>query len=105
MIEVGFLTHTGGLLGFHITGHAGGAAGTDIVCAAVSSAAYLVANTVTEVMGAVPRELTAEEGDMLLRLSLEDVPKCRTVLLGLRLHLTGLEEQYPEDIRVSYMEI
>ncbi len=94
MIEAGFLTHTGGLLGFHITGHAGGAAGTDIV-----------ANTVTEVMGAVPRELTAEEGDMLLRLSPEDVPKCRTVLLGLRLHLTGLEEQYPEDIRVSYMEI
>ena len=105
MIRAGFLTHTGSLLGFHITGHAGGEAGTDIVCAAVSSAAYLVANTITEVMGAVPSELEASEGDMLLRLSPEDGPGCRAALLGLKLHLEGLEEQYPEDIRVSSIEI
>ena len=69
MIQAEFLMAEGGAAaGFHITGHAGGEAGTDIVCAAVSSAAYLVANTVTEVMGLRPRELRAEDGDMLLEL-------------------------------------
>lgn len=44
MIQAEFLMAEGGAAaGFHITGHAGGEAGTDIVCAAVSSAAYLVA--------------------------------------------------------------
>ena len=42
---------------------------------------------------------------MLLRLSPEDGPGCRAALLGLKLHLEGLEEQYPEDIRVSSIEI
>ena len=36
--------------GFEISGHAGGSAGTDIVCAAVSSAVYMAANTVTDVI-------------------------------------------------------
>ena len=36
--------------GFEITGHAGGNAGSDIVCAAVSSAVYMAANTVTDVI-------------------------------------------------------
>lgn len=106
MIEAGFLTRRDGrLMGFRISGHAGGQAGTDIVCAAVSSAAYLVANTVTEVLGASPLELRAGEGDMLLRLRPEDEPLCRALLEGLRLHLEGLGEQYPEDIRTDCISI
>ena len=47
MISVAFLTPPeGGVLGFSMEGHAEyGEAGEDIVCAAVSSAAYLAANT------------------------------------------------------------
>lgn len=106
MIEAGFLTPPDGrVLGFRIAGHAGGEAGTDIVCAAVSSAAYLVANTVTEVLAVTPLSLRADDEGMFLRLEPRDEPMCRALLEGLRLHLQGLEEQYPEDIRVGYIEI
>ncbi len=106
MIRAGFLaSRDGEVLGFQITGHAGGEAGTDIVCAAVSSAAYLTANTVTEVMGISPGELRAGEGDMLLRLRAKDGPRCRELLLGLRLHLEELSRQYPDKVRVSEISI
>ena len=106
MIQAEFLmAEDGAAAGFHITGHAGGEAGTDIVCAAVSSAVYLVANTVTEVMGVKPRELRAEDGDMLLELASGDRQKCRELLLGLRLHLEGLMQQYPDSVRVTGKDI
>lgn len=106
MIEAGFLTPPDGhVLGFRIAGHAGGEAGTDIVCAAVSSAAYLVANTVTEVLNVAPLSLRTDDEGMFLRLEPRDEPMCRTLLEGLKLHLMGLEEQYPEDIRVGYIEV
>ena len=75
------------------------------MCAAVSSAAYLTANTVTDVLGIAPLSLRAEEGDMLLRLEERDEPACRDLLRGLKLHLCGLEEQYPAQLKVNYLEI
>lgn len=49
MIEAEFLSYGGGLVGFSVSGHAGaGAFGRDIVCAAVSSAVMLTANTITD---------------------------------------------------------
>ena len=38
--------------------------GTDIVCAAVSSAAFLIANTVTEVMHLSAQILVEDDGSM-----------------------------------------
>ncbi|MCI8385482.1 MAG: ribosomal-processing cysteine protease Prp [Acutalibacter sp.] len=107
MIRADFLILPDGrLLGFRLAGHAGwGEEGTDIVCAAVSSAAYLVANTVTDVLGVAPLSLRAGEGEMLLRLEERDEPACRDFLRGLKLHLCGLEEQYPAHMKVSYLEI
>lgn len=107
MIRADFLTLPDGrLLGFRLSGHAGwGEAGTDVVCAAVSSAAYFAANTVTDVLGVAPLSLRAEEGDMLLRLEERDEPACRDLLRGLKLHLCGLEEQYPAYLKVNYLEI
>ena len=53
MIQVEFSVHDHAPVGFCISGHAGaGSAGRDIVCAAVSSAAYMAANTLTDVIGA-----------------------------------------------------
>ena len=50
MTRVVFLRAGQTLLGYDISGHSGaGVAGEDVVCAAISSAAYLVANTITEV--------------------------------------------------------
>ena len=107
MIRADFLSLPDGrLLGFRLCGHAGwGEEGTDIVCAAVSSAAYLVANTATDVLGVTPLSLRVAEDSMLLRLEERDEPACRNLLRGLRLHLCGLEEQYPAHIQVSYLEI
>ena len=107
MIRIQFLAPPeGGLQGFFLEGHAGyGEAGTDIVCAAVSSAAYLTVNTLTEICHVSPLSLRVGEGELFFRIEPKDEPACRDLLAGLKLHLTCLEEQYPEGLRVGYLEI
>ena len=49
MIKAEFIKYGGGLAGFSVSGHAcAGEYGHDIVCAAVSSAVMLTANTITD---------------------------------------------------------
>ncbi len=107
MVSIHFLTSSEGLLqGFLMEGHAGaGEAGQDVVCAAISSAAYLVVNTLTDICHVTPLTLRAEEGRMLFRIEPGDESRCGDLLQGLKLHLQGLEEQYPESLRVAYMEV
>lgn len=107
MIAVGFLTsRLGGIVGVTIQGHsAQGESGNDILCAAVSSAAFLTVNTVTDILHVTPLALRVEEGDLYLRIEQKDEPVCRDLLDGLKLHLGNLEEQYPENLRVSYIEV
>ena len=93
------------LIGFHLAGHAGaGQYGEDIVCAAVSSACYLVANTVTEILH-IDARVTVQEGDMTFTISRKDAPACQPLLSGLRLHLTQLGSQYPDHILVKTTEV
>lgn len=100
-----FKTYNGWLKGFKIQGHSMlNQHGYDIVCAAVSSAAYLVANTATEILKANPN-ITINDGEMTFEVTDEDMVKCRDILLGLRLHLISLEEQYPQNIKVNYTEV
>ena len=103
MIRVDFFTaKDGGLNGFQIKGHSGSAAsGEDIVCAAVSSAAYLTANTITEILHA-DASVFVDDGEMALRLPKKSVSQCGDLLAGLKL---SLEEQYPENIHVNYTEV
>ena len=107
MISVAFLTsRSGHLCGFSMRGHSGyGEENTDIVCAAVSSAAYLTVNTVTDVLHVTPLALRVEDGDMFFRIDQKDEPSCRDILAGLKLHLIQLEEQYSDYIRVEYLEV
>ncbi|MCH5352384.1 MAG: ribosomal-processing cysteine protease Prp [Acutalibacter sp.] len=107
MINVAFLvSHTGHILGFSMQGHSGyGEENTDIVCAAVSSAAYLTVNTVTDVLHVTPLALRVGDGDMFFRIEQKDEPACRDILAGLKLHLIQLEEQYSDYIRVESLEI
>ena len=107
MISVAFLTPPeGGVLGFSMEGHAEyGEAGEDIVCAAISSAAYLVVNTLTDVRHVPPLSLRVDEGQMFFRIEPKDEPLCRDLLAGLKLHLTALEEQYPGCLKVGYLEV
>lgn len=92
--------------GYHITGHSDAAPdGPEVICAGVSSAAYMTANLITEVIGLNPK-LKAVEGDMYLKLQTEqEAARCDDILQGLRLHLSSLAEQYPKYIKVSYSEV
>ena len=86
-------------------GHAGaGDAGHDIVCAAVSSAAYLVANTVSDVMH-VSCKAEAAEGHFLFELAESDARYCQDLLNGLNLHVRQLQQQYPQNIKVLISEV
>ena len=107
MVCVRFLNDPEGAChGFLMEGHAEqGDAGQDIVCAAISSAAYLTVNTLTEVFHITPLSLRVSEGEMYFRAEPKDVSQCRDMLLGLKLHLQNLEEQYPQALRVTYLEI
>lgn len=104
MICAEFYTQpNGGLSGFCISGH-NGTAGEDIICAAVSSAAYMTVNTITEIMNA-EAQVTVEDGYMLVRIFNKEITACRLLLEGFKLHMIGLEEQYPQNINVSYTEV
>ena len=85
--------------GFLISGHSGFAeSGEDIVCASVSSVAYMVANTITEILK-VNAEIKVNDGMMRLIVNKEQRHITKDILLGLKLHLEGLEEQYHEFLK------
>ena len=101
MIKVRFSVGDRQLNGFEISGHALFAeSGKDIICAAVSSAAYMADNTVTEIIRA-DAKAQAEDGAMVLTLN-EPNTQAETVLRGLELHLTELSKQYPQHIKIIY---
>ncbi|MBQ1516836.1 MAG: ribosomal-processing cysteine protease Prp [Clostridia bacterium] len=108
MTKVIFCTDINGeLVGFHIHGHSGYAEeGEDIVCAAVSSAAYMVMNTITDVMH-IDAQVSAddESGDAVLRILSENAAECRYLLQGFKLHMLCLEEQYNKFISVKNTEV
>ncbi len=105
MICATMLTRGGQLCGFHVQGHAGAAAhGSDIVCAAVSSAVYMAANTLTDVCGCAA-DIHECDGDLALQVAETDVQKAQTVLQGLQTHLQGLSAQYPQFIKIQSTEV
>ena len=90
--------------GFLISGHSGFAEdGEDIVCASVSSASYMVANTITEILK-VNADINVSDAKMKLIVNKEQRHITKDILLGLKLHLEGLEEQYPEFLE-TLMEV
>ena len=82
-------------VGFELSGHSGYAEeGSDIVCAAVSSCAYMTANTLTEILGLNP-EIEVSDGYMKLILSDSDALKAQNIMNGFRLHINALADEYP----------
>lgn len=105
MIKVDFFG-TSPVLGFNISGHSGFAEqGFDIVCAAVSSAAYMTANTVTDVLKVTPKTLRVNDGEMYLKLDESVAHKCQSVMQGFVLHMLSLSEQYKQYITVTISEV
>ncbi len=104
MIRAQFWCDGGSITGFSVKGHAGaGECGEDIVCAAVSSAAYMTANTLTEICGA-KADITVNDGELSLSLTETDA-FIQKVLEGFLLHMNGLQEQYPKRIQVLKTEV
>ena len=82
---------------FEIKGHSGSAeSGNDIICASVSSAAYMTANTITEIIGA-KADIKVEDGYMRFRLT-QDNKEAERLIEGLDLHIRELSKQYPENV-------
>lgn len=107
MISVEFLVDDKGLiLGFQISGHSGFAEnGNDIVCAAVSSAAFMTANTITDILKIDAETFVDNVGKMYFKIKNEISISCKDILLGFKLHMISLEEMYPENITVNYLEV
>lgn len=98
MIRVKMLAQNGSLVGMIVKGHAGAdESGKDIVCAAVSSAVYMAANTITEVCN-VSADIEVEDGWFSLKMDENDANVCRTVLEGFSLHMQQMQQQYPQYI-------
>ncbi len=99
MTKVTFYFEDELLIGFHITGHSSKDAFDDegrIVCSAVSSAAYMAANTITEIVGA-KADIRVSEAEMVLKVK-NEFEGCLPILSGLMLHLENLSKQYSDYI-------
>ena len=84
---------------FTVKGHSGSAQhGADIVCAAASSAAYLAANTVTEVLKA---KAFADVKDGYMHFTVSGSSAAADIIRGLRLHFEQLACQYPDYVKVT----
>ena len=84
---------------FTIDGHSGSAeSGQDIVCAAVSSAAYMAVNTITEILGE-DVEADVKDGYMQIRLCGSN-NAATDILKGLELHISELSKDYPDFIKI-----
>ncbi len=86
---------------FELSGHSGaGECGTDIVCSAVSSAVYMAANTIIEIMKLNP-ETVVRDGYMKIQMNSEDARKSKVITDGLYLHLSELQSQYPNNLKLE----
>ena len=102
MTSVKFLSNSESLYGFEIKGHSS----IDCddfegksVCSAVSSAAYMTANTITEIIGDA---CDIEVDDALMSVkALSPSQQTVVVLEGLKLHLTELSKQYSKRIKIT----
>lgn len=97
MIKVVFYEKDNLICGFRMAGHSGfDEEGRDIICASVSSGAYLTANTLTEIVGATA-DITVEDG--LMEFILKDkLHESQSHLQGLKLHIHSLAQDYKKFI-------
>ncbi len=104
MTRVVFLTDSGRLCGFDISGHSTASAEDEqgrYICAAVSSAVYMTVNTVTDVLYE-KAEISIDEEKGLFRLCVKQPSQCTVKLLkGFKLHIEQLSLQYESNIRID----
>lgn len=93
MIKATFYKEGKALKGFEIDGHSGYAeAGSDIICASVSSAVYMAVNTITDIIGD-RADISISDGYFRF-ITDSDRKETKIVLEGLRLHVSALADDY-----------
>jgi uncharacterized protein YsxB (DUF464 family) len=105
MTKIKFYKQNGLFTGFEVKGHSTLSADDEIgkiVCSAVSSAAYLTANTLIEVIRA-ETETTVKDGYMQIKLK-SKFEEGQNILKGFELHVNELCTQYHEFMKV-YSEV
>ena len=104
MTRCEFFTAEDRITGFSVSGHSGYAeAGSDIVCAAVSTAVTMAEATINEVCGAKAKVRVKEEDariTLTLPSSCDEEEAVQAVLSGMMLPLISLREDYPDYIEV-----
>ena len=106
MTTVVFRMEEDRITGFEAKGHSGYASeGTDIVCAAVTSAVRLVETTVNDVLGlAAAVKVREQDASISLRLpgGLDEVTEstCQSLMTGLMVYFAQLHDEYPDNIEV-----
>mgnify|MGYP001624752219 FL=1 len=106
MTTVVFRMEEDRITGFEAKGHSGyGSEGTDIVCAAVTSAVRLVETTVNDVLGlAAAVKVREQDASISLRLpgGLDEVTEstCQSLMTGLMVYFAQLHDEYPDNIEV-----
>ena len=106
MTRVEFFDHEGRITGFCCSGHSGYAeAGSDIVCAAITSAVRLTECAVNDVLG-LEAAVKVRQKDAYLSLKLPAKlgqtaeSTCQTLMTALMVHFAQLHEEYPDHIIV-----
>ncbi|WP_449290889.1 ribosomal-processing cysteine protease Prp [Oscillibacter ruminantium] len=106
MTTVSFFMEGERIVGFQVKGHSGYAeAGSDIVCAAVTSAVRLVDATVNDVLGlAASVKVDEDAAKISFRLpgglSAAAESCCQSMLTGLMVYFAQLHDEYSENIEV-----
>ena len=104
MTTVTFRMEGDRITGFTVQGHSGYAEeGSDIVCAAVTSAVRLTECAVNDILG-LEASVRVKEESISLKLPCglgeTNESTCQTLLTALMVYLTQLHEEYPENIIV-----
>ncbi len=101
MTTAKFLFSDDTIVSFELSGHSGYAEeGADIVCSAVSSAVYMAANTIIEIMKLNP-ETVVRDGYLKVHMNMDDARKSKVITDGLYLHLSELQNQYPNNLKLE----
>ena len=92
------------ITGFSVSGHSGySEAGSDIVCAAISTAVTMAEATINEVCGAKAKVRVKEDDarvTLTLPASCDEEETVQAVLAGMMLTLLSIQEDHPDYIEV-----
>ncbi len=105
MTSVKFFYCNNMMIGFELSGHSTVDENDEmgkLVCTAISSAVYLTANTLTDILNC---KCNINESDGYFKLMLlNNEDKAQATLNGFKLHIEGLKEEYKSHLKISTEE-